>query len=186
MAPPEVTTGEPLNHTIKPLKPIKFLNPSNSLILHFIKNTPLGNPTTSLVLPGLPYVTLMKFDKTPAQIPLYYYDFLDIFGEIKANTLPPYRPYVDHAINLVPGQIPPFNPLYSISQHELQTLKIYLNDILTKGFIRPSSSPTASPILFIPKNNNPAALRLCINYRKLNDITVKDKYPLPLINKTLH
>ena len=105
VAPPEVITGEPLNHIMEFLGPIKFLNPLNFLILYFIKNIPLGDFITSLVLPGLLYVTLMitKFDKTPAQIPLYYYDFLDVFREIKANTLPLYWPYVDHAINLIPG-----------------------------------------------------------------------------------
>ena len=66
VTPPEVITGEPLNHTMEPLGFIKFLDLSNSLILYFIKNTPLGNPTTLLILLGLPYVTLIKFDKTPA------------------------------------------------------------------------------------------------------------------------
>ena len=72
-----------------------------------------------------------------------------------------------------------------MSQHELQVLKIYLDNMLAKGFIRPSLSPTASPILFVPKNNNPTSLHLCVDYRKLNDITVKDRNPLPLIDKTL-
>ena len=106
VAPLEVTTGEPLNHTVESLGPIKFLDPSNSLILYFIKNTTLAvnNPTTLLTLPGLPYITsiITKFNKTPAQIPLHYHNFLNIFGETKTNTLPPYRPYVDYAINLVP------------------------------------------------------------------------------------
>ena len=70
VAPPEVTTGEPLNHAVESLGPVKFLDPSNSLILYFIKNTTpaVSDPTTSLVLPGLPYVTSIttKFDKTPA------------------------------------------------------------------------------------------------------------------------
>ena len=57
--------------------------------------------------------------------------------------------------------------------------------MLAKGFIRPSLSPTASPILFVLKDNNPIALRLYINYRKLNDIIIKNKYPFPLINETL-
>ena len=58
--------------------------------------------------------------------------------------------------------------------------------MLTKGFIRLLLSPTASPVLFVLKNNNPATLHLCINYRKFNNITIKDKYPLPLIDKTLY
>ena len=90
-----------------PPESIKFLDSSNSLILYFIKNMTLAvsDPTTLLALPGLPYVTSMttKFDKTPAQVPLHYHNFLDVFGETKANTLPPHRPCVDHAINLVPG-----------------------------------------------------------------------------------
>ena len=58
--------------------------------------------------------------------------------------------------------------------------------MLAKGFIRLLLSPAALSVLFILKNNDPITLRLCINYRKLNDITIKDKYPFPLINKTLY
>ena len=105
---PGPTVGSPEMPDIAgPPESIKFLDPSNSLILYFIKNTTLAvsDPTTLLALPGLPYVTSItaKFDKTPAQIPLHYYNFLDIFGEVNANTLPPHRLYVDYAINLVPG-----------------------------------------------------------------------------------
>ena len=92
VGPPEVMTGEPLNYIMKSLRPIKFLDFLNSLILYFIKNTTLGNPTTLLVLLGLPYVSsiTIKFDKTPAHVPLHYYNFLDVFREIIINTLPLY------------------------------------------------------------------------------------------------
>ena len=73
-----------------------------------------------------------------------------------------------------------------MSQHELQALKIYLDNILAKGFIRPLSLPAASPVLFVPKDNDPTALRFYVDYRKLNNVTIKDKYPLSLINETLH
>ena len=66
---------------------------------------------------------------------------------------------------------------------ELKATKQYLTDNLYKGFIKLSQAPFTSPILFIKKPNK--GLRFYINYRKLNAITQKDRYPLPLINKTL-
>ena len=104
VGPSTVITGEPLNYIIKSLEPIKFRDPLNSLILYCIKNIALSDLTTLLALPGFPYVIsiIIKFNKTPAQILLHYYNFLNVFREINVNTLPPYWPYVDHAINLVP------------------------------------------------------------------------------------
>ena len=70
-----------------------------------------------------------------------------------------------------------------MSQEELKVLKKYLKDHLTKGFIRASSSPAASPVLFVKKLGG--GLRFCVNYRSLNAITVKNRYPIPLIKETL-
>lgn len=74
-----------------------------------------------------------------------------MFSEIEADTLPKHGPH-DHQIPLVnqEGKVP-FGPIYSLSQSELQTLSEYLEDNLKKGFIRPSSSPTGAPILFVKK-----------------------------------
>ena len=105
MGPPEVATGEPLNHAVESLGPVEFLDVSNSLILYFIKNITLGNLTTLLILPGFRYVISIttKFDGTPVSIPLYYYNFLGIFKEINTNFLPTYQPCVNYTINFIPG-----------------------------------------------------------------------------------
>ena len=70
-----------------------------------------------------------------------------------------------------------------MSQNKLQQVKKYLEDNLKKGFIKASSAPMASPVLFVKKLNG--SLRFCVDYRKLNAITCKDRYPLPLISETL-
>ncbi|KAI0999593.1 hypothetical protein K3495_g8606 [Podosphaera aphanis] len=70
-----------------------------------------------------------------------------------------------------------------MSQEELSTLRKWLQENLDKGFIRPSSSPGASPILFVKKSDR--RLRLCTDYRALNAVTVKNRYPLPLVSETL-
>jgi hypothetical protein len=76
-----------------------------------------------------------------------------------------------------------YSPLYKIITAELEATKKYLLENLDKGFIAPSQSPFAAPVLFVRKSNG--SLRFCINYRKLNQITRKDRYPLPLIDETL-
>ena len=73
--------------------------------------------------------------------------------------------------------------MYGISQPELQVAKQYIEKNLDKGFIRASSSPAAAPILFIKKPRG--GLRLYVDYRKLNKLIEKDRYPLPLIKETL-
>ena len=70
-----------------------------------------------------------------------------------------------------------------MSAAELQAVKEYLLDNLSKGFIAPSQAPYASPVLFVKKPNG--SLRFCIDYRKLNVLTRKDRYLLPLIDETL-
>ena len=96
--------------------------------------------------------------------------------------LPPRRTY-DHKIPLEPNTNPPFGPLYSLSETELKALHEYLQENLDKGYIRASSSPAGAPILFVKKRDG--SLRLCVDYRGLNKITVKNRYPLPLIREFL-
>jgi len=111
-----------------------------------------------------------------------YHDFLPVFSEALAKNLPPYRSY-DHKIPLCKGFTPPFGPLYPLSKTKLKTLKEWLEENLSKGFIRTLSSPAASPILFVKKNDE--TLQLCVNYRGLNEGTIKNRYPLPLLQETL-
>ena len=115
-------------------------------------------------------------------IPKEYHDFLPLFSEALAKNLPPHRSY-DHKIPLREGFTPPFGPLYPLSKTELETLKEWFEENLSKGFIRASSSPAASPILFVKKNDG--TLQLCVDYRGLNEGTIKNRYPLPLLQETL-
>ena len=77
-------------------------------------------------------------------------DFADVFSPKEAEQLPPQRPY-DHDIKLLAGKLPPFGPLYLMLRDKLKGLKEWLEGNLRKGFIRPGSSPAASPVLFVSK-----------------------------------
>jgi transposase InsO family protein len=98
------------------------------------------------------------------------------------NGLPPERA-VDHHIDLEPGAKPPFLPIYHMSPLELEELKRQLTELIEKGYIQPSKSPYGAPVLFVPKKNG--KLRFCVDYRALNKITVKNRYPLPRIDELL-
>ena len=89
----------------------------------------------------------------------------------------------DHKIPLKEGKEPPFGPLYGMSREELSELKSYIKENLEKGFIRASSSPAGAPVLFVKKPDG--TLRLCVDYRALNNQTIKNRYPLPLVKETL-
>ena len=82
-----------------------------------------------------------------------------------------------------PGSKLPRGRIYNLSETELTALKAYLEANLSNGFIRRSSSPAASPILFVKKKDG--SLRLCVDYRDLNHATIKNRYPLPLIGELL-
>ncbi|PRP73023.1 retrotransposon nucleocapsid protein, partial [Planoprotostelium fungivorum] len=89
----------------------------------------------------------------------------------------------DLRIDIQEGRAPPFGPLYSLSAEELKLVHDYIETMVSRGLIRPSTSPCGAPILFARKKDG--SLRLCVDYRKLNDITVKNVYPLPLIPQLL-
>ncbi|KAJ9526254.1 hypothetical protein QJQ45_009726 [Haematococcus lacustris] len=89
---------------------------------------------------------------------------------------------VDHVIQLESGT-PPNRPVYRMSQEELDELKRQLDELLAKGYIRPSTSPFGSAVLFVRKKDG--SLRLCVDYRALNQLTIKNRYPLPRIDDLL-
>jgi len=95
---------------------------------------------------------------------------------------PPHRQY-DCEINLLPDSKLFYGVIYPLTEKESVALKKYIDENLTKGFIRKSKSPAGAPIFFVKKKNG--ELRLVIDYRRLNDITIRDSYPLPLINDML-
>lgn len=118
----------------------------------------------------------------PSRVPNALREYADVFDSEAAKTLPPFKSS-DHAIPLMEGKEPPYGPLYNLSARELQVLREYLEDALAKGRIQHSTSPAGAPILFVPKKDG--TLRLCVDYRGLNAVTIKDRCPLPLIGETL-
>jgi hypothetical protein len=105
-------------------------------------------------------------------------DFPDVFPEDLPG-LPPERD-VEFVIELKPGTAPISRRSYRMPPNELAELKIQLQDLLDKGFIRPSSSPWGCPAIFVKKKDQ--TLRMCVDYRPLNEVTIKNKYPLPRID----
>jgi hypothetical protein len=104
-------------------------------------------------------------------------DFEDVFKEVPG--LPPRRD-IDFSINLIPGETLVSKTPYRMSTPELKELQMQLEELLKKGYIRPSMSPWGDPVLFV--RNKYGTLRLCIDFRQLNKVTVKNKYPLPRID----
>ena len=110
-------------------------------------------------------------------VPTKYHAYLDVFSPTEVKKLPQHRSY-DVNIDLEEGKTPPFGPIYSLSIDERKAVFDYVEEHLAKGFIRRSTSSAASPILFIKRKTGD--LRLCVDYRGLNAITKKNRYPLPL------
>ena len=106
-------------------------------------------------------------------------EFPDVFPDDIAG-LPPERE-VEFTIDLIPGTEPISIPPYRMAPAELRELKAQLEELLSKGFIRPSISPWGAPVLFVKKKDG--SLRLCIDYRQLNRVTIRNQYPLPRIDE---
>ncbi|MBW0532989.1 hypothetical protein O181_072704, partial [Austropuccinia psidii MF-1] len=114
-------------------------------------------------------------------VPSAYHQYLDVFSKAKAEKLPPHHS-CDYHIKLE-GSLPPVGVIYSLSNQESDTLRAYISENVEKGFIRPSSSSTGEPVLLVKKKDG--GLCLCVDYRKLNSVTRKNKYPVPLMNQLL-
>ena len=128
-------------------------------------------------------VGALLFDKAPTKVLAEYFDYSNVFSAENAAELPENTGINEHAIELEEGKQPPFGPIYSLGPVELETLKTYIKTNLANGFIRPFKSPAGAPIFFDNKPNG--SLRLCVNYWGLNNITIKNRYPLPLIGESL-
>ena len=106
----------------------------------------------------------------------------EVFSEELSDSLNTHD-QVEHPIDLLPGKLPRGGPIYNMSHDELAAIRDYLKSALEKDWIRPSSSQVGSPVLFVKKADG--SLRLCVDYRGLNEVTVKNNYPLPLLSETL-
>ena len=165
------------------------LNPeSETFVVHVASLSSNALPSSSLLELDVhpfrrPQVSGLIAKEALTKVSAEYSDFADVFSPNLASELPKHTEINDHAIKLVNGQQPPYGPIYSLEPVELKTLKAYIVTNLVNGFIRPSKSPAGAPILFDRKSNG--SLHLCINYRGPNNLTIKNRYPLPLIEELL-
>jgi hypothetical protein len=140
---------------------IHYLSPNNKCFSIMFT----VNPEPSISLSDIPVVN----------------EYTDVFPE-DIMSLPPERE-VEFSIDLVPGSQPISVAPYNMSPLELRELKTHLEELLQKHFIRPSVSPWGAPVLLVKKKDG--TMRLCIDYRQLNKVTIKNRYPLPLIDDLL-
>jgi hypothetical protein len=145
--------------------------------------SPLGEEVvTELVLPepkkGSCYqMAVDSSEADPLEIIKVVSEFPDLFPKDLPG-MPPERK-VEFAIELLPGTAPIFKRAYRVSGPELVELKKQIDELSEKGYIWPSTSPWAAPVLFVEKKDG--TRRMCIDYRALNEVTIKNKYPLPRI-----
>jgi len=183
-----------------------YSDPSSKTTFLNYESSAFSNSTEPIIAPSFTVVSVPKNDKgnsslssnsnstqlstspskseseTKVSLPSVLSQFSDVFNESSADKLPPHRPY-DCQINLVENSKLYYGPIYPLTDEESTALKEYINDNLKKGFIRKSKSPAGAPVLFVPKKNG--KLRMCVDYRQLNSITIRDSYPLPLIQDML-
>jgi hypothetical protein len=105
-------------------------------------------------------------------------EFPDVFPE-ELPGMPPDRD-IEFVIKLKPVTTPIYMTPYRMATPVLAEWKEHVKELLEKGFIRPSSSPWGAPVIFVPKKDG--TQRLCVDYRALNEVTIKNKYPLPRID----
>nr|ABB47143.2 retrotransposon protein, putative, Ty3-gypsy subclass [Oryza sativa Japonica Group] len=105
-------------------------------------------------------------------------EYPDVFPDDLPG-MPPKRD-IEFRIDLVPGTTPIHKRPYRMAANELAEVKRQVDDLLQKGYIRPSSSPWGAPVIFVEKKDH--TQRMCVDYRALNDVTIKNKYPLPRID----
>ena len=129
--------------------------------------------------PGVPSPLSSPEPPDLSSVPAEYHDLGEVFSKSRALSLPPHRPY-DCAISLLPGVNCPTSCFYTISQPERAAMENYIRESLAVGIIRTSSSSVGAGFFFVGKRDG--GHWPYIDYRALNNITIKDKYPLPLIN----
>jgi hypothetical protein len=147
--------------------------PTHRLAVGFTKSQAIAEQTT-----------LKEGEKTfEEMVPLEFRQFKDTFSKKASERMPTRKPY-DHAIELEGDATPVYSKVYPMSPREQQEFDEYLEENLKKGYIRPFKSNAAAPVFFIKKKDR--TLCLVVDYRKLNTITVKDRYPIPVTQHLLN
>ena len=128
-------------------------------------------------------ISALVANKALTSIFTEYSDFADVFSSELASELPEHTRINDHAIKLVDNWQLPYGLIHSLGPIKLEILKTYIETNLKNGFIKSSKSPARASILFDKKSNG--SLQLCVNYWGLNNLTIKNQYPLPLVREFL-
>jgi hypothetical protein len=145
--------------------------------------SPIGEEVVTELVPPEPrkgscyQMAIDSSEGDPLEIIKVVSEFPDVFLKDLLG-MPPERK-VEFAIELLPGTTPIFKRAYRVSRPELVELKKQIDELLEKGYIRPSTSPWVAPVLFVEKKDG--TRRMCIDYQALNEVTIKNKYPLPTI-----
>ncbi len=130
-----------------------------------------------------PTLATLQYDKTFTEIPAEYSDYANVFSLDLAIELSVNTGMNEHVIKLIDNKQPLYGPIYALSPVELESLKTYIKTHLKTGFIQSFKSPTGALILFDKKLDG--TLRLCVNYQGINNLTIKNRYLLPLIGEVL-
>jgi hypothetical protein len=123
-------------------------------------------------------VKLNQLDASQGPVVLVVNEFPDVFLK-ELPGIPPDRD-IELVIDLMPGTTPIYKRPYRMATQQLAELKGHIKKLLKKGYIRPSSSPWGAPMIFVPKKDG--TQRLCVDHRALNEVTMKNKYPVPRID----
>jgi hypothetical protein len=160
------------NGMINCAKKVVRLTPSSGKELEYVAENLLTNKATSnkIVLNHLDAASTMDI-RTVSEYP-------DVFPK-ELSGMPPDRK-IEFVIELVPGTAPIFKRPYRMATNQLAELKEQFQELLDKGYIRPSASPWGAPVIFVPMKDG--MQRMCMDYRSLNEVTIKNKYPSPRID----
>jgi hypothetical protein len=160
------------NGLIDCVKKAARLTPSSGKELEYVaKNLVTDKPTSNRIMLNHLYAASTLDIRTVSEYP-------DVFSK-ELPGMPPDRE-IKFVSKLVPGTAPIFKRPYRIAANQLAELKKQLQELLDKGYIRTSASPWGAPIIFVSKKDG--MQRICVDYRSLNEVTIKNKYPLPRID----
>lgn len=173
------TTRDVVIHRVS-LETILKENPEDIMMVYYIPDPDPSKVTLYTKCAGVYHV--LTDPSAEAPLPPQYREYQDIAEDPGSKGLPP-DTKVEHSIELMPGAEVPWRPIYPMSGRELEALRQYIVEAISKGWIQKSESSAGAPILFVPKKDG--GLRLCVDYRGLNKATVKNRYPLPLITEIL-
>ena len=178
--------AKPLNLVFIGAAPFQYLAKQKDVEIFAISMQNIENKLNAILMKNIEY-QLNKTAKTPTDpktvVSEEYHEFLDVFLKEASDMLSPHSKY-DHQIRLLERYRDHGNsPLSKMSESKLQFVKKFLEEHLKKGFIEASSAPCLSRIMLAAKLKG--GIRFCVDYRRLNELTKKDAYPIPLIEKTL-